>query len=424
MALDKSLFAQKIQQQSTDDPSVDVEDLRARVLSRVRHDNPEALKNPRFNEGYLRSVVMQESGIAPNTVNSIVEDMLGYGPFQRFIYPDCKEFENITEIMATRHDLVYVEKDGRLIKTDIRFRDEQHLLTTIRKIVATCGRRLSASESWVDAFLPDGSRVTVNIPPSTRFPTMTIRRFPRLFSLQELVESGAITPALLVLLQEAVREGWSCVFSGAMGSGKSTLLNATAALIKCCWGPEASLVVFEDVPELCPDHENTRYFTGQPPMPDGTGGVSLAGLARSVLLRLRPDWLILGECRGPETYYISQSMSLGTPAFTTVHSTSAVDVAHTRFPSLIMMSEEGRAEGYKQAVSRVAIAIDMVIHMAKVRCGNHYQRRVVQVVEVLRKQTATGGAPDIRVLFQWDMEKKELVQVADTTLYAKKRQVF
>ena len=418
----ESLFAKTLRDQPVD-PDFDVEDFRARVLARVRRDKPEALRDPRRYEGYLRSVASLEPDAVPRVVDRVVKDMLGYGPLQDYIFPAGGEFEGITEVMATTYDLVYVEQDGRLIRTGTRFDNEQHLITTMRKIVANCGRRLSFTEPWVDAYLPDGSRVTANVPPSTRpgHSTMTIRRFPRFFSLQELEESGTITAECLALLREAVKEGWSCVFSVAMGAGKTTLLNAATSLLKEYWGPAASLVIFEDIPELQPDHENVRFFTGQPPMPDGTGGIELADLARSVLLRLRPDWLVMSECRGAETYYAAQSMMLGTPAFTSLHSTSAVDAALTRLPSLLMMSKEGRAEGYDQAVFRVAAAVDLVIHMAKVRFGDRYLRRVIQVAEVLRSDI--GKEPEIKVLFQWDERKKELVQIADAALlYAKKGQ--
>jgi pilus assembly protein CpaF len=417
-----SLFAKTLRDQPVD-PDFDVEDFRARVLTRVRRDNPDALRNPRSHEGYLRSVAALEPDAVPKVVDRVVKDMLGYGPLQDYIFPASEEYEGINEVMCTTYNLVYVEKNGKLIKTGTRFDNEQHLLTTMRKIVASCGRRLSFTEPSVDAYLPDGSRVNAKIYPSTRpgHSTMTIRRFPRFFTLQELEDSGTITGEFLALLREAVKAGWSCVFSGAMGAGKTTLLNATTSLLKEYWGPAASLVIFEDVPELQPDHENTRYSTGQPPMPDGTGEIKLADLARNELLRLRPDWLVLSECRGAETYYVVQSMMLGTTAFTTVHSTSAIDAALYRLPSLLMMSEEGRAEGYDQAMFRVTVAVDLVIHMAKVRFGDRYLRRVIQVAEVLR--SAIGREPDVKVLFQWDTQKKELVQVADTTLYAKDGQV-
>lgn len=421
----ENLFARIIREGHPAGPAVDVEELRARVLARVRRDNPEALKNPRLHEGYLRSVATLESGVALDVVDGIVQDILGYGPLQRYIYPESRELADVTEVMVTRYDRVYIEKDGRLVLTETRFRDEQHLLTTLRKIVMSSGRRLSETEAYVDAHLPDGSRVTAVIPPATRpgHTTMTLRRFPRFFSLTELVERETLTPELLDLLREAVKGGYSIVFSGPMGSGKTTLMNAAVSLIKEFWGRESSLVIFEDVPELQPDHENVRYLTGQPPGPDGRGGVSLADLARSVLVRLRPEWLILSECRGPETYYVVQGMCLGHPAMTSLHAESAVDAVCSRLPALLMTSPEGKAEGYRQALARVAVAVDLAVHMAKVRFGDRYERRVVQVAEVLRKGTPDGEIPEVRVLFKWDGQRKRLVQVAEPELF-KKRQVF
>jgi pilus assembly protein CpaF len=177
-------------------------------------------------------------------------------------------------------------------------------------------------------------------------------------------------------------------------------------------------VVFEDVLELQPQHRNVRRFLSRPPGLDGTGAISLSDMVRKMLLRLRPDWIVLGECRGDEAYYVARAMCIGHPAMTTFHADGARDAALFQFPMMLLMSREGQAEGRPSALERAAKALDVVVHCAKVREGDRFFRRVVQVAEVLREETPDGFRPAPRLIFAYKDGK--LMQVADPKVFSKK----
>lgn len=399
------------------------EALRIRVLDRVRKENPLALKDPGQSEGYLRTVAMLESDARPELIESVVQDILGYGPLQRFIHPEREEDQGVTEVMVTRHDLVYIEKNGVMKESAVRFRDEEHLRSVIQKIVMSCGRRIDESCPEQDAQLPDGSRVNAVIPPLSPFgATMTVRRFPEPLAMQNLIDSGTLTEEAAAFLREAVAKEFNVVVTGGMGSGKTTVLNALTDFITEVHGPAASLVVFEDVLELQPRHKNTRHFLSRPPGLDGTGEISLSNMARKMLMRLRPNFIVLGECRGREAYDVVTAMCMGHPAMTTFHAIDAADAVLRRFPGMIVMSDEGKTEGRLAALERVAAAMDVVVHCTKMKAGDRSERRVVQVAEVLFKETPDGQAPDPRTIFRFQDGK--LKQVAEPKVFDKKKVMY
>jgi pilus assembly protein CpaF len=414
----KSLYAQALENRPVD-PNYDLESFRARVLARVRQDHPEALQNPRQNEMYLRNVAaLVDPDTAWSVVDSIVKDMLGYGPLQEFVYPDSPEQEGITEIIVYAPDQVRIEKNGSLSMTGAKFMDEKHLLATVQKIVLSCGRRISETEPIVDAYMPEnGARVLANLPYGPRPGWMTIRQFPKRFSLEELTENGTITFEAVSFLKQAIRKKYSVVFSGAMNAGKTTLMNACLSLIP----EEEDVLVYEDVPELQPEHRNTRFILSRPKR-FGAGKSFLEEVSQEQLLRSRADRIVMGECRGKETYYVLQNMCLGTPAMASVHADSAVDACLYRLPSLLVESEEGRALGYTQCLTRVMLAVDLIVHVAMLEVVK--ERRVVQVAEVLRKIAPGGLAPDPHVIFEWDSQSKKLLPVSEPRLFAEKRKVW
>ncbi|MGB9661698.1 MAG: CpaF family protein [Moorellaceae bacterium] len=419
----QSLAAKLLYSEQTCLTNDEVEELRARVLARARRENPKALKDPRNHEGYLRGIAMMERGATPALVDSVVSDMLGYGPLQRYIFPTEERYRNVTEVMVPVYDKVYVEINGSLQKTETRFRDEEHLRAVAEKIVMSCGRRVNESEPVVDAKLPDGSRVNVIIPPIARGgTTMVIRRFPRPIALEDLINNDAITEELVAYLREVIARGLNVVVTGPMGSGKTTILNALLSLVTETWGTDASVIIFEDIAELQPQHENVRCFESRPPGLDGQGEVSIVSLAQTAMLRLRPDWIILGECRGAEAYYVLQAMCVGHPAMTTFHAIDAVDAVMGRLPAMVIMSREGQVEGRAAALDRIAGAVDVVLHATKVIKGNYRERRIVQVAEVMIRETPAGRVPDPRTIFRFD--GKKLSQVADPRIFNKKKVVF
>jgi pilus assembly protein CpaF len=420
--LEKSLVA-KLLGTGEASPSDEAETLRARILARVRRENPPALRDPLRYESYLHGVAVLEAGAAQLLVEDIVNDILGYGPIQPYIYPVGDRYRDVTEVMISRYDRVYVEMDGRLVRTGTVFRSEEHLHTVARKIVMSAGKRIDESEPIVDARLPDGSRVNVMIPPvSVDGATVVVRRFPRMMSLEELVERGALTEEAVSFLREAVAAGLNLVVTGPMGSGKTTVLNALVSIFSDEWGPEASLVIFEDVAELQPRHENVRRLESRPPNMEGKGEITIAYLVQTAMLRLRPDLIVLGECRGREAYYVTAAMCIGHPVMTTFHAVDAVDAVRNRLPGMIMMSAEGKAEGTERVLDRVAGAVDVVVHMSKVKEGDRRMRRVVQIAEVLTKEAPSGRAPDPRLVFRYRDGK--LVRCLKPEIFEKKKVVF
>lgn len=397
-----------------------VEILRLRVLERVRRENPTALRNPRAHEGYLRTVAHLEAETRVDLIESVVQDILGYGPLQRYIFPERDEDKDVTEIMVTEYNQVYVERRGVLEEAPVRFRNEEHLRTIAQKIVMTCGRRIDESCPEQDAHLPDGSRVHVVIPPlSPLGTTMTIRRFPEPLTMKDLLDGGTLTEEVASFLREAIGRKLNVVITGGMGSGKTTLLNALTSFISEAYGPTASLVCFEDALELQPQHRNVRRFLSRPPGLDGRGGIELADMVKKMLLRLRPDFIILGESRGREAYYVASAMFVGHPAMTTFHADSAVEAALYRFPTMLMMSDEGKSEGRAACLEKTAMALDVVVHCAKVREGSRFERRVVQVAEVLHQETPDGLKPAPKVVFVYRSGRIE--QVAEPKVFSKKR---
>lgn len=396
-----------------------IEQLRLRVIDTIREKKREALHNPAAYRAYIEStahISARELGLDPSSddIRIITEDLLGYGP----ITPLVSDTE-ITEIMITRYDKVYVEKNGLLIPTAVKFRSEEHLRTLVEKIAITTNRRLDESSPFVDTKLPDGTRVNITIPPITRNTTISLRRFPKPYTIEQLMEMETISQEGYEFIKEAIKSGLNFAISGSMSSGKTTLLNALIGVIGRIHGPQTSVVTYEDTLELKPDHENVRQFESKPPNIEGKGEVSLKHLAQTQMLRTRADWIVLGESRGAEVYYIVVMMCIGHSAMTTLHSFNARDTALYRLPSMIIMSEEGRAEGREGALSRTAAALDIIIHCAKIKQNDRAVRRVVQIAEVHRKQLPNGAEiPEVKEIFTYKNGK--LVQINEPQIFGKR----
>ncbi|MEO8291415.1 MAG: CpaF family protein, partial [Gaiellaceae bacterium] len=236
-------------------------------------------------------------------VREITDDILGYGPLEPFLRDD-----SVTEIMVNGADRIYIERAGKIELSDSTFVDDAHLLRIIDKIVSQVGRRVDEASPMVDARLPDGSRVNAIIPPlALRGPTLTIRKFSRdPYTMDDLITFGTVTPKSAHFLAACVQGKLNVLVSGGTGTGKTTTLNALSAYIP---GDERILTI-EDAAELQLQQEHVITLEARPPNIEGQGEVKIRELVRNAL-RMRPDRIIVGEVRGPETLDMLQAMNTG-----------------------------------------------------------------------------------------------------------------
>ena len=273
---------------------------------------------------------MLSSAQRSRLIRQIVDESLGLGILEPLLAD-----ETITEIMVNGPDEVWVERHGNLHRIDARFTSEAELMQTIDRIVSTVNRRVDESSPMVDARLPSGERVNVIIPPlSLVGPVLSIRRFPRAFTFEQLVRMGTVDPDTADLLRALVRARMSIVVSGGTSSGKTTLLNALSGFIPA----EERIVTIEDSAELQLQQPHVISLEARPPNVEGKGQVTIRDLVRNSL-RMRPDRIVVGEVRGPETIDMLQAMNTGHDgSLTTVHANSAEDSV-VRMQTLASMSE-------------------------------------------------------------------------------------
>jgi pilus assembly protein CpaF len=300
---------------------------------------------------------------------SVVADILGFGPIQPFLRD-----ESITEIMVNGPDLVYVERNGKLEKTNVVFEDDEHVMRIIDRIVQPLGRRIDESSPYVHARLPDGSRVNAIIPPlCLNGPTITIRKFfVTPLTVEDLIELGTITAEGMEFLRACVIAKINMVVSGGTGSGKTTFLNVLSGFIP---GDER-IVTIENAAELQLRQEHVVTLEARPPNIEGTGEVTIRDLVVNSL-RMRPDRIIVGECRAGEALDMLQAMNTGHEgSLTTAHSNSPRDTL-ARLETMFLMA--GMDMPVRAIREQIASAIDLIVHTERFRDGS---RRVVAITEV------------------------------------------
>ncbi|AEW96237.1 MULTISPECIES: CpaF family protein [Streptomycetaceae] len=298
-------------------------------------------------------------------IRRVVDEALGLGVLEPLL-----EDASVTEIMVNGPDHVYVERAGRVEQVAVRFASDEQLMQTIERIVSAVNRRVDESTPMVDARLPTGERVNVIIPPlALTGPTLTIRRFPRTYTLGELLELRSLDEHTVMLLAAMVRARFNVIVSGATGSGKTTLLNALSGLI-----PEGErIITVEDAAELQLQQEHVVRLETRPPNIEGKGRITVRDLVRNCL-RMRPDRIIVGEVRGGETLDMLQAMSTGHDgSLATVHANSAED-ALTRLQTLASMSEV--RVPFEALHDQINSAVDVIVQLAR---GADGARRVGEV---------------------------------------------
>ncbi|HXH10811.1 MAG TPA: CpaF family protein, partial [Alphaproteobacteria bacterium] len=291
------------------------------------------------------------------------------------------------EVMVNAPDEVYFERDGVILRSDVRFRDSNHIMRVIERIISPLGRRVDETTPYVDARLPDGSRVNIVIPPIVpKSPTITIRKFraDRL-AMQDLVEIDSLTAEMADFLRACVRLRLNILISGGTGSGKTTLLNALSAYIP----PTERIITIEDPTELKLQQPHVVSLEAKPPSIEGRGEVTQRDLLRNAL-RMRPDRIIVGEVRGPEAFDMMQAMNTGHEgSVSTIHSNSPRD-ALFRLENMVLMA--GFDLPVRVIREQIASAIHLIIQIARFADGT---RRVTHLSEVVGMEGQVVTLQDI-----------------------------
>jgi pilus assembly protein CpaF len=326
---------------------------------------------------------------------AIVAEILGYGPLEPLLADDT-----VTEIMVNGPKNVYLERAGNLLRSNVTFEDEDHVLRVLDRIVAPLGRRIDESSPTVDARLPDGSRVNAVIRPiSLCGPTITIRKFSRRpFTVEDLIRFGSMTPEIAEFLRACVIARLNLVVSGGTGSGKTTLLNVLSGFIP----NDERIITIENAAELQLRQEHVVSLESRPTNIEGRGEVSIRDLVVNSL-RMRPDRIVVGECRAGEALDMLQAMNTGHEgSMTTAHSNSPRDTL-ARLETMCLMA--GMDLPVRAIREQVASALDLVVHQERMRDGT---RKIVKITEI---QGMEGDVITMSDIFEFEQTGLEAGKV-------------
>jgi pilus assembly protein CpaF len=320
-------------------------------------------------------------------IEEVLDETFGFGPLEMLL----KE-EGIADIMINGPKHVFIEKNGRIQRSSVTFRDDAHLMQILDRIVSKVGRRIDETSPMCDARLPDGSRVNAIIPPlALDGPSLTIRRFgSNPLTLEDLLNFGAFTPEMVMFLEGAIKARLNMIISGGTGSGKTTLLNTLSSFIP---GDQRVLTI-EDAAELQLQQEHVLRLETRPANIEGKGAVTATDLVKNAL-RMRPDRIIIGECRGGDALDMLQAMNTGHEgSLTTIHANTPRD-AVSRLETMIAMS--GVELPLKALRQQFASAVDLIIQVNRLQGG---PRKVTHITEVLNMEQETVIMQDIFLFVQ------------------------
>jgi pilus assembly protein CpaF len=326
----------------------------------------------------------------------VLDEILGYGPIEPLLADST-----VTEVMVNGPHTVYVERNGRLTRTDVQFDDDDHVMRIIDRIIRPLGRRVDHKSPMVDARLPDGSRVNAVIPPcSIDGPAITIRKFSKdKLTVEDLIDFGSLTPQVAEFLEACVRSRLNIVVSGGTGSGKTTLLNVLSSFIP----QDERIVTIEDSAELQLHQDHVVRLETQPADLDGSGEVTIRSLVRNAL-RMRPERIVVGEVRGGEALDMLQAMNTGHDgSLTTVHANNPRDTT-SRLETLILMASMDLP--IKVVRSQIASAVDVIVQQARLRDGS---RKVINVTEVQGMEGEVIVLSDIFAFKEEGMEDERVL---------------
>ncbi len=306
-------------------------------------------------------------------IDEVLDETFGFGPLEMLL-----KDPTVSDILVNGPFNIYVERRGKMEKTDVKFRDNDHLLQIIDRIVSKVGRRVDETSPMVDARLPDGSRVNAIIPPlALDGPSMSIRRFgSNPLKLEDLLNFKAFTTEMALVLEACIKARLNIVISGGTGCGKTTLLNTLSSFI----GQDERVITIEDAAELQLQQDHVVRLETRPPNIEGKGAVTTRDLVKNAL-RMRPERIIIGECRGPETLDMLQAMNTGhAGSMTTLHANTPRD-AQARLETMIMTA--GLELPIKAMRQQISSAVDVIIQANRLQGG---PRKVTSITEVLNME--------------------------------------
>ena len=344
-------------------------------------DRSEFMKQ-RLNEVYIQTKVSLPDDIRKQIFVDILDELTGFGPIQPLL-----DDPDVSEVMVNGPKKIFIEKKGKLTKSPITFDDDDHVLRIIDRIILPLGRRVDADSPTVDARLPDGSRVNAVIRPvSIDGPCITIRKFRKdKLSIDQLIQYDSLTKNMAEFIRACVLAHLNIVISGGTGSGKTTLLNVLSSFIP----EEERIVTIEDAAELQLQQDHVLRMETKTANVDGRGTVSIRDLVRNSL-RMRPDRIVVGECRGGEALDMLQAMNTGHDgSLTTLHANTPRD-ALSRLETMVLMS--GMDLPLKVVRQQISSAVDLIIQQSRLKDGS---RKVTAVTEVVGMEGETVVLTDI-----------------------------
>jgi pilus assembly protein CpaF len=382
-------------------------DLKSRIQNRLiaeldpRMDLSNADEVRRTVEETFTSVLESESIVLTRVerlrlFEAIAAEILGYGPIEPLLNDD-----SVSEVMVNGPKQVYVERKGRLEMTDVQFQDDDHVMRVIDRIVSPLGRRIDESSPMVDARLPDGSRINAIIPPiSLVGPVLTIRKFARdPLTTDDLIRFGTMSPEMVMFLEACVKARLNIVVSGGTGSGKTTTLNILSSFIP----DDERIVTIENAAELQLRQDHVVTLESRPANIEGRGEITIRDLVINSL-RMRPERIVVGECRGGEALDMLQAMNTGHDgSMTTAHSNSPRDTL-ARLETMVLMA--GVDLPVRAIREQIAAAVDLIVHQSRMKDGS---RRITHVTEVQGMEGDVIVLQDVFVFEQQGLEGGKIV---------------
>ncbi len=364
--------------------------LHAKLVNSLSPDQLRSLKKEGVREtiGVVFERIIKDENIPMTAVErerlieEVLDEVFGLGPLEALL-----KDPSISDIMVNGFDSIYVERGGKVVETNVRFKDQNHVRVIIDRIVSNIGRRIDDSSPIVDARLPDGSRVCAVIPPLSLIgPVMSIRRFgKKLLSTEDLQRNETLTTGMLDFISGCVEARLNIVISGGSGSGKTTMLNTLSRFIP----EEERVVTIEDTAELQMQQSHVVRLETRPTNIEGAGAITQRDLVINAL-RMRPDRIVIGECRGPEALDMMQAMNTGHDgSMTTTHANSARD-AFSRLETMVMMASQNIPD--KVVRQMLASAVNIVVHTARMADGS---RKLVSISEVTGSDGETVDMNDV-----------------------------
>jgi pilus assembly protein CpaF len=393
-----SLAANDLRTETLDYINLKVE-LHRRLLDLINLSALEKMTRPQI-ETEIGELVHEQLALQKHALNQeerkrlvsdILDELLGLGPLEPLL-----QDHSITDILVNGHDVVFVERSGVLERVDTRFKDERHLLRIIQKIVSAVGRRVDESSPFVDARLPDGSRVNAIVPPlAVDGSLLSIRKFAKIpISMAKLAEYGSVPPVIADVLKGIVQARRNVLISGGTGSGKTTLLNAMSSFID----ERERIVTIEDSAELQLQQIHVARLETRPPNIEGKGEIGQRDLVKNAL-RMRPDRIIVGEVRAGEAFDMLQAMNTGHDgSMTTVHANTARD-ALSRLEQMIGMS--GIEISPRSARAQIASALHVVVQIGRLSDG---RRRLLSLSEIVGME---GEVITMQEIFRFKMQGRD-----------------